>query len=86
VINEPWAGRAACHEPGIDPDLFFPLGELDTEAAAAKAICGRCSAISECLSWALRTGEPDGIWGGTTAQERRQLRTVGRPRVGKRAA
>ncbi|WP_442942109.1 WhiB family transcriptional regulator [Nonomuraea sp. NBC_00507] len=27
-----------------------------------------------CLDWALRTGEPDGVWGGTTPAERRRLR------------
>jgi WhiB family transcriptional regulator, redox-sensing transcriptional regulator len=86
MINESWAGDAACREPRIDPDLFFPLGDLDAEVASAKAICERCPVTSECLGWALRTGEPDGVWGGTTPVERRQLRTASRSRVAKRAA
>ena len=86
MINESWAGLAACREPAIDPDLFFPLGELDTEVAAAKTICARCPAISECLDWALRTGEPDGVWGGATPLERRRLRIAGRTALTKRAA
>lgn len=86
MINESWAGHAACRDPEIDPELFFPVGDLDSEMAAAKAICARCSVISECLGWALRTGQPDGVWGGTTPLERRRLRTVSRSRTAKRAA
>jgi WhiB family transcriptional regulator, redox-sensing transcriptional regulator len=86
MINESWAGHAACREPRIDPDVFFPLGDLDTEAAPAKAICVRCSVKTECLGWAVRTGEPDGIWGGKTPVERRLLRTGGRSGLSRRAA
>jgi WhiB family transcriptional regulator, redox-sensing transcriptional regulator len=86
MMNESWAEHAACRAPAIDPDLFFPLGELDAEVTAAKAVCARCSVVSECLGWALRTGEPDGVWGGATALERRQLRTASRSRTVKRAA
>jgi hypothetical protein len=31
-----------------------------------------------CLDWALRAGEPAGIWGGTTPDERRLLRRSAR--------
>lgn len=86
MINESWAGHAACRERAIDPDVFFPLGDLDTEVTRAKAICARCSVITECLGWALRTGEPDGVWGGTTPLERRHLRTVSRSGLSRRAA
>jgi WhiB family redox-sensing transcriptional regulator len=27
-----------------------------------------------CLDWALRKGEPEGIWGGTTPDERKEIR------------
>lgn len=72
-----WAERAACREPGTDPDLFFPVGETGLAAhqvAAAKAICARCPVLDACRDWAVRTGEPEGIWGGTTPDERRRLR------------
>ena len=74
-----WTERAACHEPGVDPELFFPVSESGLaagEAAAAKAICARCPVAAECLAWALRAGEPAGIWGGTTPEERRLSRRV----------
>jgi WhiB family redox-sensing transcriptional regulator len=79
MMNESWAEHAACCAPSTDPDLFFPLGELDVEAAPAKAVCARCSVAAQCLGWALRTGEQNGIWGGTTPVERRLLRRADRP-------
>ena len=32
----------------------------------------------QCLGWALEDGIPDGVWGGTTPDERRVLRSVSR--------
>ena len=76
-MNISWTEQAACREPGIDPELFFPVGESGPairQVAAAKAICARCPVAADCRAWALRTGEPAGIWGGTTPEERRLLR------------
>ena len=73
-----WTERAACREPGIDPELFFPAGETGLAArqqvAAAKEVCARCPVTDLCRDWAVRAGEPEGIWGGTTPEERRRLR------------
>ncbi len=82
-MNDEWTGSAACRQPGVDPEWFFPIGEAGPalrEVARAKAVCARCPVARECLAWALRVGEPDGIWGGTTPGERRRLRRV-RPEV-----
>jgi hypothetical protein len=54
---------------------WFPLGyyrgaELVPAAAAAVAICRKCPSQAPCLKWAMDHKEPDGIWGGTTPQER----------------
>jgi WhiB family redox-sensing transcriptional regulator len=38
----------------------------------AKAICASCPVQSNCLSWALRTREPYGVWGGLSVEEREQ--------------
>jgi len=61
----------------VDPDLFFPIAAATSpavrQAEAAKAVCGRCAARAGCLSYALET-MPDGIWGGTTLEERRAAR------------
>ncbi|MFC6880456.1 MULTISPECIES: WhiB family transcriptional regulator [Actinomadura] len=74
--EEHWTDHAICR--GADPDLFFPIGYtaevLQEQQRAAKAICANCPVTADCLSWALRVGEPDGIWGGTTPEERRYLR------------
>jgi WhiB family redox-sensing transcriptional regulator len=64
--------RGACRQ--MDPELFFPIavvaGQAARQAAAAKAVCGRCAVRADCLSYALEI-MPEGIWGGTTQDERR---------------
>lgn len=70
-----WRKRAACRDE--DPELFFPVGDVGPallQIAEAKAVCRRCPVVDECLSWALTMGEDDGVWGGTSADERRVIR------------
>ncbi len=70
-----WRRDAACRD--IDPELFFPpgsTGDAIENIAAAKAICGQCAVRAECLEFALSANQADGIWGGTTEEERRRLR------------
>jgi WhiB family redox-sensing transcriptional regulator len=65
-----WMSRGACQ--GEDPELFFPIASTSPfrdQINAAKAICGRCSELEMCLSYAVRTAQA-GIWGGTTKDER----------------
>jgi WhiB family redox-sensing transcriptional regulator len=72
-----WTEQAACRDPGVDTEVFFPLSESGPalrEIAAAKAICARCPVAADCRDWAFRSGEDAGIWGGTTPAERRLLR------------
>ena len=81
VMNSEWPELAACREPDVDPEIFFPLSEIGLGAhqiAAARAVCTRCPVVMHCLDWALRAGEPAGIWGGTTPDERRRLRHYAR--------
>jgi WhiB family transcriptional regulator, redox-sensing transcriptional regulator len=71
-----WREDAACGD--VDPDLFFPIG---TNGAAlsqiqeAKRICRDCPAQLPCLAWALDHRVADGVWGGTTEDERRVIRS-----------
>ncbi len=44
------------------------------QIAEAKAVCERCPVISECLTWALETGQDAGVWGGMSEDERRSLK------------
>ncbi|MFF4536950.1 WhiB family transcriptional regulator [Streptomyces aureus] len=70
-----WRGRAAC--VGEDPDLFFPLSDspaAEASASQARAVCRRCPVILACRTWAIDHGEDDGIWGATTATQRRAIR------------
>jgi WhiB family redox-sensing transcriptional regulator len=39
----------------------------------AKAICGQCPVIANCLRDALANNEPFGIWGGMSPDERYRL-------------
>ncbi|MBC9730596.1 WhiB family transcriptional regulator [Streptomyces sp. TRM68367] len=66
-----WLRRAAC--VGEDPELFFPVGTTGPalrDIAAAKRVCARCEVITQCLTFALRSGQTSGVWGGTCEGER----------------
>ncbi|MFG2802307.1 WhiB family transcriptional regulator [Streptomyces pseudovenezuelae] len=67
-----WRVRALCI--GEDPELFFPLVETDSATARARAVCRRCPVMLACRDWAVRHGEADGVWGDTTASQRRAIR------------
>lgn len=84
-----WVERAACR--GADPALFFPhdRGDHDNacqegfacervKLARARAICRGCPVRRECLAYALRSFQKEGVWGGTTPQERGRCRDVER--------
>lgn len=71
--------RSACQ--GEDPEIFFPMaatGPALGQISAAKAICSRCPVRHPCLHYAVATIQ-DGIWGGTTTEERSGLRGPSRP-------
>jgi WhiB family redox-sensing transcriptional regulator len=67
-----------------DTPTFFPDGKNAAAVKKAKSICARCPYRDECAAWALRVREPDGVWGGLTAEERqaeiKKLTTRKRPR------
>ena len=70
-----WREQAACL--GSQSDVFFPIGtgaHSRSWVLAAKAMCASCPVRSECLSYAVTTVQPDGVWGGTTPKERQKLR------------
>ena len=86
IAHAEWRSAAACRS--ADPELFFPIsasGPAREQAAEAKAICAICRVRRECLTFALRTGQLHGIWGGTTEDERAaaRRRTAGEQAVTK---
>jgi WhiB family redox-sensing transcriptional regulator len=58
-----------------DPESWHP--EKGANNHYAKKICNRCPVKTDCLNWALATGQPDGIWGATTPRERQTMRRTG---------
>jgi len=61
-----------------EPDLFFPedLTPLRKNEATelAKQLCSSCPVLDLCKSYAITSRENYGIWGGTTPEERSQIK------------
>ena len=70
-----WRAHAACSN--FDTNLFFPEPEAPdalAQIAKAKAVCAACPVRENCLEFAIRTRQLDGVWGGHTPEERRSIR------------
>ena len=82
-----WRAAAACSN--METNLFFPVGEgimaLD-QINLAKSVCASCPVRLECLEFAIRTIQNDGIWGGTTEDERRVIKRSRRAAARRAAA
>ena len=70
-----WQEDAACR--GTDGTFFFPPDRERESArtkrvARAKAVCFQCPVIADCRAYALQVGEPFGVWGGLSEEERPQ--------------
>ena len=75
IASDEWRRVAACRD--TDPDLFFPVGTTGPaieQIENAKAVCRECEAQAPCLEYALATNQDSGVWGGTSEEERRDLR------------
>lgn len=77
-LHNPFDGRQLCAT--ADKDWFFP-DEVEDSAEVmslktmnAKALCKACPLTLACLEYALKTPSLEGIWGGTTKQERKTIR------------
>lgn len=70
--NMDWRVRAACRDE--DAELFFPVSyrspKVRAQVAEAKTVCVGCAVRETCAAWAIETGQPEGIWGGLTPEER----------------
>ena len=70
-----WRKNALCRD--TDPELFFPVGSTGQalqQISAAKEVCCECPGKTECLEFAFETNQDCGIWGGTSEDERRNIR------------
>ena len=64
-----WRAMAACK--GIDSDIFF--SNFTKDADAARAICAKCPVKPDCLEYAIANKETEGIWGGTSEIQRKNI-------------
>jgi len=72
-----WREGAACRD--TDPDLFFPGGTTGVaieQIDVAKAMCRSCPVREQCLEFSMATNQKAGIWGGSTEDERRKMRSA----------
>jgi WhiB family redox-sensing transcriptional regulator len=75
-----WRDHAACRDvvtAEYDP-FFADNAELQAEAIA---ICAGCPVRDDCLTFAVRTGQQYGVWGGQPEQTIRRL--IARDRAGR---
>lgn len=58
-----------------DTELFYPDSTSLKDIRKAQAICRRCPAAArrDCLTFALKTHQRYGVWGGYTSEERLHL-------------
>jgi WhiB family transcriptional regulator, redox-sensing transcriptional regulator len=80
--DQPWFVHSECQRY---PQHYFFGKEYEgkqrhrpsltsVEVRRAKAICAVCPVMWECFTHAIENEEEYGIWGGTTKQERQELR------------
>lgn len=65
-----WLNLAQCQY--VDPELFFP--HKGGQAQEAKRICGVCKVKNECREYSIARPGLDGVWGGLSEKERKQIR------------
>jgi WhiB family redox-sensing transcriptional regulator len=73
-LSDEWWGLAACRN--AEAELFFPISATAASSSTvqrAKQVCASCPVQPQCLSYALRHRQEQGIWGGLTEDERRRM-------------
>jgi WhiB family transcriptional regulator, redox-sensing transcriptional regulator len=81
-----WRAASACLN--ADPDLFFPVAvgtAVSKQVSRALRLCQGCTVRQHCLDFAMQSGEKEGIWGGTTPEERIRARRARNRRPAVRA-
>lgn len=73
TIDRQWMEYAACSREGVSVNTFYPGRGYTSEAARAKAVCASCPVRETCLEHAIANHEDEGVWGGKTVKERKQI-------------
>lgn len=76
----PWNKLGLCRNPRYTSDDFFLEGrfgkgskEYEKARDRAKAVCRQCPVEQQCRKYALVLDIRVGIWGATTASDRRKI-------------
>lgn len=69
-----WWERAACRDHPLASDWFEDGAKGKEARERAVSTCRMCPVARECLDYAMRHPELEGIWGGSTQTERRKAR------------
>ncbi len=79
--DETWRLEAGCI--GVATATFFPDREHPdpVDVALAKTVCMSCPVSDNCLDFAIGTMQNDGVWGGKTEEERRQIKRARKRRA-----
>lgn len=79
IMSTAWITEAACR--GVEPELFFPDGEVDermpkAQVDAAMAVCRSCPVATDCFDWAMERRDLTkfGVWSGTLPKQRERYR------------
>ena len=67
-----WRNRGLC-AGHPERECWFPEEYSGAAAARAIAICQACPVRVECLEFAIKTRQSEGVWGGTTPYKRRRI-------------
>lgn len=60
-----------------DPEIWFGYNEEKSAYyKTAKKFCSMCPVQTACAEYALVAGEPEGVWGGLTPNERKKMRAA----------
>ena len=69
ISDVSWRTKGACQ--GLDTEIFYPDNE--DHADFAISVCSDCVVRLACLEYALENREHQGVWGATTARDRRRM-------------
>ena len=82
LSRESWQEEALCAQ--VDPELFFADKGDWSKTVRAKIVCRKCPVREACLAYALEHNMNHGVWGGTTSEQRKRLRSEHRAGNGHR--
>lgn len=71
-LDDSWRENTLCSEfvaVGGDPDLWF-RPEDTYESKEATSLCWECPVRKQCLEWAAKTKQRNGVWGGQPSSVR----------------